>query len=88
MMELVSNLADVKEGDTVVASGTDGIFPAGFPIGQVASVERAPGLYLSILVRPAVNFSSLDNVLVVMVPPRSATPEAAAAPPAPAAGVK
>jgi rod shape-determining protein MreC len=28
-MELVSNLADVKPGDTIVASGVDGIYPKG-----------------------------------------------------------
>lgn len=91
MMELVSELADVTVGDIVVASGVDGIFPKGIPIGSVVSVDRAPGLYLSIAVRPAVNFSSLENVLVVMVPARSAIPETvepAGAPPAPGAVVK
>ena len=33
-MELVSNLADVKPGDAVVASGVDGIYPEGFMIGH------------------------------------------------------
>lgn len=75
MMDLVSSMADVQVGDLVVASGVDGIFPKGFPIGHVATVERAPGLYLTISVRPSVNFSSLEEVLVVMVPPRGATPE-------------
>jgi rod shape-determining protein MreC len=75
MMEMVSNLADVKTGDLVVASGVDGIFPKGFAIGHVASVERGPGLYLAITVRPTVNFSSIEEVLVVMVPPKPATPD-------------
>ena len=33
-MELVSNLADVEEGDIVVASGVDGIYPKGFRVGS------------------------------------------------------
>jgi len=74
-MDLVSNLADVKAGDLVVASGVDGIYPKGFTIGRVESSERGPGLYRAISVRPAVDFSSLEEVLVVLVAPRSATPE-------------
>ena len=75
-MDLVSNLADVKQGDVVVASGVDGIYPKGFAIGHVESVQRGSGLYLAIAVRPSVDFSSLEEVLIVKVPPRAASPEA------------
>jgi len=71
-MDLVSNLADVKPGDAVVSSGVDGIYPKGFMIGKVETVERGAGLYLTIGVRPSVQFSSLEDVLVVMIPPRPA----------------
>lgn len=71
-MDLVPNLADVKNGDQVVSSGVDGIYPKGFTIGAVEKVERRGGLYLTIAVRPAVDFGSLEEVLVVMVPPRPA----------------
>ena len=72
-MELVSNLNDVKAGDAVVASGVDGIYPKGYRIGHVESAVRGGGLYQTITVRPAVDFSSLEEVLVVLVPPRAAT---------------
>jgi rod shape-determining protein MreC len=72
-MELVSNLSDVKAGDNVVASGVDGIFPKGYLIGRVEQAERGAGLYLTITVRPAVNLSNLEEVLVVLIPPRAAT---------------
>ncbi len=84
-MDLVSNTADVKPGDTVVASGADGIYPKGFSVGRVEASERGPGLYRAITVRPAVDFSSLEEVLVVLVPARPATPEDAG-PPTPPAG--
>ncbi|MFL6279208.1 MAG: rod shape-determining protein MreC [Vicinamibacterales bacterium] len=84
-MDLVSNMADVKPGDLVMASGVDGIYPKGFAIGRVESSERGSGLYRAISVRPSVNFSSLDEVLVVLVPARSAVPEDSG--PAPAATV-
>jgi rod shape-determining protein MreC len=72
-MELVSALADVKPGDSVVASGVDGIFPKGYLIGRVERAERGAGLHLTITVRPGVDFSSLEEVLVVLIPPRAAT---------------
>ncbi|HVL69082.1 MAG TPA: rod shape-determining protein MreC [Vicinamibacterales bacterium] len=71
-MDLVSNLLDVKAGDLVVTSGVDGIYPKGYAIGWVETAERGRGLYLDIRVRPAVDFGSLEEVLVVLVPPRPA----------------
>lgn len=71
-MDMVSNLNDVKPGDTVVASGVDGIYPKGYLIGRVELATRGSGLYQTITVRPGVDFSSLEAVLVVLVPPRVA----------------
>jgi rod shape-determining protein MreC len=84
-MDLVSNMADIKPGDMVLASGVDGIYPKGFAIGRIESSERGSGLYRAITVRPSVDFSSLEEVLVVLVPPKSANPEDSV--PAPAATV-
>jgi rod shape-determining protein MreC len=61
----VDLLEDVQPGDAVVTSGKDTIYPSGLLVGVVEFVE-APGLDRDILVRPAVDFSSLDNVLVVV----------------------
>jgi rod shape-determining protein MreC len=72
-MELVSNLSDVKAGDNVVASGVDGIYPKGYLIGWVGRADRGAGLHLAITVKPGVDFSSLEDVLVVLIPPRAAT---------------
>ncbi|MGH9410925.1 MAG: rod shape-determining protein MreC, partial [Vicinamibacterales bacterium] len=44
-LDLVSNLADVRAGDAVIASGVDGIFPKGYPIGRIAGAQRGAGLY-------------------------------------------
>jgi rod shape-determining protein MreC len=87
-MQLVSNLADVKQNDAIVTSGVDGIYPKGFTIGWVESAARGPGLYQVITVRPAVDFSSLEEVLVVLVPPRPATPDPEQKPPTVPQGVK
>lgn len=67
-MDYVSDVADVVVGDVVVSSGIDGIYPKGFVIGRVESIERSGGAYRRIMVRPAVDFSSLEEVLVVVTP--------------------
>jgi rod shape-determining protein MreC len=67
-MDYVSSTADVKIGDIVLTSGIDGIYPKGFVIGQVESVERAGGMYKTIRVRPAVNFGTLEEILIVTTP--------------------
>jgi rod shape-determining protein MreC len=76
-MELVSNHADVKPGDVIVASGVEGIYPKGFTIGTVETSEQGKLLYRNITVRPAVDFSGIEEVLIVLVPARGATPEEA-----------
>lgn len=65
-MDYVPGSADVKPGDSVVTSGIDGIYPKGFIIGQIQSVRRGAGVYTSIVIRPAVDFSTLEAVLVVL----------------------
>jgi rod shape-determining protein MreC len=77
-MELVSNLADVAPGERIVTSGTDGIYPKGFTIGHVEASERGEGLYRRITVRPTAGFRGLEEVLVVLVPPRPASPQGSA----------
>jgi rod shape-determining protein MreC len=74
-MDFVSNLADVKVGDRVVSSGLDGIYPRGFAIGVVERVSNGAKLYKDIAIRPVVDFSALQTVLVVLdPPPRPASP--------------
>jgi len=71
-MNYVSGLADVQVGDTVVTSGIDGIYPKGFAIGQIESVERGSSGFGAIVVRPVVDSSSVEAVLVVVTPPAGA----------------
>jgi rod shape-determining protein MreC len=66
--DYTSELSDVTVGDTVVTSGIDGIYPKGFTIGQVTALERVSGAYREIVVQPAVDFSTLEEVLVVVTP--------------------
>lgn len=80
-LEYLPGSADVKVGDRVVTSGTDGIYPKGFLVGEIESVERATGTFSGVKIRPAVNYSALETVLVILNVPAldaaddSATPE-------------
>jgi rod shape-determining protein MreC len=73
-MEFVRSTADVRVGDVVVTSGIDGIYPKGFLLGQIESIERGGGDYTEIAIRPAVDFSSLEAVLI-LVPDSQSSPE-------------
>jgi rod shape-determining protein MreC len=67
-LDHVPGTADLKVGDRVVTSGIEGIYPKGFEIGQIESIERRSGEFSAIIIRPAVEFSALEAVLVVVTP--------------------
>ena len=57
---------DLIEGDLLVTSGTDGVFPSGLPVGKVTKLRRQPyGLYQNADVVPAVDVTKLEEVLVI-----------------------
>ncbi len=65
VLKYVKRTEDVRVGDAVVASGLDGIFPKGMPIGRVARVSRRDrGLFLYAEVTPAADAARLEEVLV------------------------
>ena len=67
-MTYVSETADIVAGDEVMTSGIDGIYPKGFVIGRVEKVEKNGPAYKRIVVRPAVDFRALEEVLIVLTP--------------------
>jgi rod shape-determining protein MreC len=71
---------DLIEGDELVTSGTDGVFPRGLPVGQVTRVKRGGhGLYQAAEVVPAVDVNRVEEVAVlVSVEPPNALPAARA----------
>ncbi len=59
--------SDVKVHDRIVTSGLGGVYPKGIPIGQVVSADESPGdLFRRVRLRPAVDFSRLEEVLVIL----------------------
>jgi rod shape-determining protein MreC len=58
--------ADFDNGDQLVTSGIDGVYPAGLPVAQVVNVERnAAFLFARITCKPTAGVNSHRQVLVV-----------------------
>jgi rod shape-determining protein MreC len=73
-LEYLLRSEDLEEGDLVVTSGTDGVYPPGLVVGRVTGVQRqASGMFLNAGILPAVNFAKLEEV-VVLSPQPSAAP--------------
>jgi rod shape-determining protein MreC len=66
-LDYLARSGDVIEGDMVVTSGLGGIFPKGLPLGRVLKVNEVSGeLFKDIQIKPAVDFSKLEEVLVIL----------------------
>ena len=91
-LSYISTLVELVEGEAIVTSGEDGIYPADLMIGHVTSIEVGPpvpgtprvplmreetALFKVILLEPLINVLRIENVLVQLP---AAEPE-----PAPAA---
>jgi rod shape-determining protein MreC len=65
-LEYLDADADVAEGDLLVTSGADGVFPKGLAVGSVKSVSRGNfGVVMAVEAAPAVTFARLEDVTVL-----------------------
>jgi rod shape-determining protein MreC len=72
-IKYVPLLARVQAGDRVVTSGLTGNFPKGLAIGAITSIEKAEGdLFQAATIAPEVDFSRLEEVLVLTNAPEPA----------------
>ena len=70
---------DIEDGDSLVTSGTDGVFPSGLLVGKVTEVQRkTSATFLRAQVIPAVDPRDLEEVLVVLSQNESLESEPAA----------
>jgi len=73
-LEYLLRTEDLEEGDLVITSGTDGVYPPGLVVGRVTGVQRqTSGMFLNAGILPAVNFGKVEEV-VVLAPQPSAAP--------------
>jgi rod shape-determining protein MreC len=65
-LKYVSYYADIQEGDLLVTSGLDGIFPKGLPVATVVKVSKHEATaFQSVLAAPTVGLSRLEEVMVL-----------------------
>jgi rod shape-determining protein MreC len=56
----------IQVGDVLVTSGQGGLFPRGIPIGRVQAIDdRGAALFHYAVLAPAVDFSKVDEVLLI-----------------------
>jgi rod shape-determining protein MreC len=66
IMKYVKRSDDLKEGDRLVTSGLDGVFPKGLLVGAVSKVNKKSfGLFQYVEVTLAVDPARIEEVLVV-----------------------
>lgn len=65
--------SDVIEGDKVLTSGLDGIYPKGLLVGTVESASQAGSTGVNVKIKAAVDFRRLEEVFVVVAVDGEAT---------------
>jgi rod shape-determining protein MreC len=81
-VEYVQRTDEVEVGDLLVTSGVGRRFPKGIPVGVVTQVvKRDFGIYQQVVAAPAVDFSRLEEVIIVTSAPMDEPTASKDAPP-------
>jgi rod shape-determining protein MreC len=64
-MNYISNTEQVEQGDWVVTSGLDGVYPKGLPVGRVVESRKGNSVFLVIKVEPSTDLIHLEEVSVL-----------------------
>ena len=66
LLKYIRGNLDIKEGDLVITSGKDGIYPKGLRLGVIQAAYKDPvDLFQKIDVKPMVRLSALEEVLII-----------------------
>ena len=68
-LNYISNTQPVKDGELVVSSGLDGVFPKGIVIGEVVVSERGNDIFREIKVKPVADMIRLEEVVILLEDP-------------------
>ncbi len=73
MVKYVGLTSTIAQGEILVTSGMDGVYPKGLPVARVTSVKREEGtLFMDVQAEPLVDILRLEEVLLLK---RAAPPE-------------
>ncbi len=70
-LDYIHNTDPVAVGELVLSSGLDGIFPKGLRVGKVVQSSKGNGGFHTIKVEPLADLVRLEEVMVLLKPPRS-----------------
>ncbi|MQY61623.1 rod shape-determining protein MreC [bacterium] len=60
---------DIYEGEDIITSGKDGLFPSGIKVGKIVSITTSTSLFKQVKVEPYFDIRDLDQVAVIMRDP-------------------
>jgi rod shape-determining protein MreC len=64
-LEYIPLQEDLVVGDAIVTAGIDGVYPRGIRVGTVTQVKPGNDLFYEVVVRPAVDFTTVDHVYIL-----------------------
>ncbi len=60
---------DIYEGEDIITSGKDGLFPSGIKVGKIVSITTSTSLFKQVKIEPYFDIRDLDRVAVIMRDP-------------------
>ena len=60
---------DIYEGEDIITSGKDGLFPSGIKVGKIISITTSTSLFKQVKVEPYFDIRHLDYVAIIMRDP-------------------
>jgi rod shape-determining protein MreC len=67
LMKYIDRTSDLKKGDLIVTGGLDKIFPKGFPLALVSSVEdKAFSVAMKVELKPVIEPTEIEDVFIVL----------------------
>lgn len=60
---------DIYEGEDIITSGKDGLYPSGIKVGKIVSITTTTSLFKQVKVEPYFDIRDLDQVAVIMRDP-------------------
>lgn len=60
---------DIHEGENIITSGKDRLFPSGIKVGKIVSITTSTSLFKEVKVEPYFDIRRLDHVAIIMRDP-------------------
>ena len=64
-LDYIDDDNELKEGDELITSGMDQVYPKGLPVGTISTVGPRSGLFKTVTIQPKVNLGRLEEVICI-----------------------